>query len=328
MVFDSSFRVAALDIGTNSTRLLIAERADARGIKSVNEIARLTKITRLGQSVDRDKNISISALHRVSEVLLEYRDLMNKVGVDRYLAVGTSVLRDANNSDWFIEQIRSLTGIDVVIISGEREAYLSFRGTTYDLGRDVKRDDMALSGGDSILVFDVGGGSTEYTLGKDHTILFFKSINVGCVRMYERFLRSDPPTERELHEMLVFVEKMIADTIKSINNIGADIVMGTAGTATNLSAMNLGLIKYDPKVVHMSRLNLNFIQRQFKMLSGMTIEQRKQVIGMEPARADVIVGGIAVTLRTLEMLGRDELIVSEKDILDGIELELLGFETF
>jgi len=328
MVFDSSFRVAALDIGTNSTRLLIAERADARGIKSVNEIARLTKITRLGQSVDRDKNISISALHRVSEVLLEYRDLMNKVGVDRYLAVGTSVLRDANNSDWFIEQIRSLTGIDVVIISGEREAYLSFRGTTYDLGRDVKRDDMALSGGDSILVFDVGGGSTEYTLGKDHSMLFFKSINVGCVRMYERFLRSDPPTERELHEMLVFVEKMIADTIKSINNIGADIVMGTAGTATNLSAMNLGLIKYDPKVVHMSRLSLNFIQRQFKMLSGMTIEQRKQVIGMEPARADVIVGGIAVTLRTLEMLGRDELIVSEKDILDGIELELLGFETF
>lgn len=328
MVFDSSFRVAALDIGTNSTRLLITERADACGIKSVNEIARLTKITRLGQSVDRDKNISISALHRVSEVLLEYRDLMNKVGVDRYLAVGTSVLRDANNSDWFIEQIRSLTGIDVVIISGEREAYLSFRGTTYDLGRDVKRDDMALSGGDSILVFDVGGGSTEYTLGKDHSMLFFKSINVGCVRMYERFLRSDPPTERELHEMLVFVEKMIADTIKSINNIGADIVIGTAGTATNLSAMNLGLIKYDPKVVHMSRLSLNFIQRQFKMLSGMTIEQRKQVIGMEPARADVIVGGIAVTLRTLEMLGRDELIVSEKDILDGIELELLGFETF
>lgn len=328
MVFDSSFRVAALDIGTNSTRLLIAERADARGIKSVNEIARLTKITRLGQSVDRDKNISISALHRVGEVLLEYRDLMNKVGVDRYLAVGTSVLRDANNSDWFIEQIRSLTGIDVVIISGEREAYLSFRGATYDLGRDVKRDDMALSGGDSILVFDVGGGSTEYTLGKDHSMLFFKSINVGCVRMYERFLRSDPPTERELHEMLVFVEKMIADTIKSINNIGVDIVIGTAGTATNLSVMNLGLIKYDPKVVHMSRLSLNFIQRQFKMLSGMTIEQRKQVIGMEPARADVIVGGIAVTMRTLEMLGRDELIVSEKDILDGIELELLGFETF
>jgi exopolyphosphatase/guanosine-5'-triphosphate,3'-diphosphate pyrophosphatase len=128
--------------------------------------------------------------------------------------------------------------------------------------------------------------------------------------------------------MLVFVEKMIADTIKSINNIGADIVIGTAGTATNLSAMNLGLIKYDPKVVHMSRLSLNFIQRQFKMLSGMTIEQRKQVIGMEPARADVIASGIAVTMRTLEMLGRDELIVSEKDILDGIELELLGFETF
>jgi exopolyphosphatase/guanosine-5'-triphosphate,3'-diphosphate pyrophosphatase len=327
MIFNSSFRVAALDIGTNSTRLLIAQRTDTRSVKTANEIARLTRITRLGQSVDRDKNINESSLHRVIEVLLEYRDLMNKAGIDRYLAVGTSALRDANNSDWFVEQVRSLTGIDVAIISGEREASLSFLGATYDLGSDAKRDDMVLSDDRSILVFDVGGGSTEYILGKDHSILLFESINVGCVRMYERFLRSDPPTEYELNEMLRFVEKIIVDTIMSINDIGADIVIGTAGTATNLSAMNLGIIKYDPKVIHMSRLSLNFIQRQFKMLSSMTVEQRKQVLGLELARADVIVGGVAVTMRTLEMLGKDELIVSEKDILDGIVLELMGFDT-
>ncbi|MCL5986329.1 MAG: Ppx/GppA family phosphatase [Actinobacteria bacterium] len=327
MVSNSSLRVAALDIGTNSTRLLIAEKIDVHGVKSINEIVRLTKITRLGQGVDKDKNISTSALHRVSEALFEYRDLMSRMGVDRYLAVGTSALRDANNSSWFTEQIRSLTGIDVAIISGDREASLSFRGATYDLGRDAKRANMASIGSNSVLVFDVGGGSTEYMLGKDHSILLFKSIDVGCVRMSERFLKSDSPTKHELAEMLRFIEMMISDTIKSIKDIGVDIIIGTAGTATNLSAMNLDLIKYDPKVVHMSKLSLDFIQEQFKMLSGMAIDERKRVIGLEPARADIIVGGIAVTMRTLEMLNKNEMIVSEKDMLDGIVLELLEFLT-
>ena len=146
---------------------------------------------------------------------------------------------------------------------------------------------------------------------------------MGCVRLSERFLKHDPPAVDDLKEMLKFVDGMIADTIGSIKNIGITIVIATAGTATNLSAMNMGLLKYDPKAVHMSKVNLNFIERQFKKLSSMTAKQRKQVIGLEPARADVIVGGIAVIMRTLEMLGRDEIIVSEKDILDGIILELL-----
>jgi exopolyphosphatase/guanosine-5'-triphosphate,3'-diphosphate pyrophosphatase len=324
MLSDSIFRVAAIDIGTNSTRILIADQVGAHCAESFNEIVRLTKITRLGQGVDRDKNINIPAMRRVSEALLEYGNLMNRMSVNRYFAVGTSALRDAKNSDWFVEQIKLRTGIDVVMISGEREASFSFNGATYDMDRDFKKNDTK-SGiiGSRILVFDVGGGSTEFTLGKGCSILFFKSIDVGCVRVSERFLESNPPAEHELAEMLSFIEKTITGTINSIINTGVDIVIGTAGTATNLSAMNLGLIKYDPKKTHMSRVDLDFIHKQFKVLSCMTIDERRSVTGLEPARADIIVGGIAVMMKVLEMLGRNEMIVSEKDILDGIVLELL-----
>ncbi|GFP42619.1 exopolyphosphatase / guanosine-5'-triphosphate,3'-diphosphate pyrophosphatase [Candidatus Hakubella thermalkaliphila] len=299
----------ALDLGTNSTRLLIAEVENGRTLTR----KRLTRITRLGKGVDKHRFISEPAMKRTARALSRYKELMTEYGVGRYRAVATSAVRDAANRDWFIQKIYESSGVKVDIISGQEEAQLSFLGATSEMGERLE---------DGILVVDVGGGSTEFILGDEGGIRLSASKDVGCVRMSERFLKSDPPTGEEIARMMEHITGTLKDVVQRAKAIGFNLMMGTAGTITNLSAINMGLPKYDPDKIHLSRLSREEIRKIFYRLVSLPIAQRKKVVGLEKKRADVMVGGTEVVLAIMEMLGMDELVVSEKDILDGIALEL------
>jgi exopolyphosphatase/guanosine-5'-triphosphate,3'-diphosphate pyrophosphatase len=302
-------RYGALDLGTNSIRLLIAEVKNGRTLTR----KRLTRITRLGKGVDEHKSISEPAMKRTARALSSYKESMVEYGVECYRAVATSAVRDAANRDWFVQKIYESTGVRVDVISGQEEAHLSFLGATSEMGERLK---------EGILVVDVGGGSTELILGDEGGIRLSASKDVGCVRMSERFLKSDPPTEEEIARMMEHITITLQDVAQRAKAIGFNLMMGTAGTITNLSAVNMGLRKYDPEEIHLSRLTREEIQKIFYHLGSLNVAQRKKVVGLEKKRADVMVGGTGVVLAIMEMLEMDELVVSEKDILDGIVLEL------
>jgi exopolyphosphatase/guanosine-5'-triphosphate,3'-diphosphate pyrophosphatase len=299
----------ALDLGTNSTRLLIAEVENGRTLTR----KRLTRITRLGKGVDEHKFISEPAMKRTARALSSYKESMVEYGVECYRAVATSAVRDAANRDWFVQKIYESSGVRVDVISGQEEAHLSFLGATSEMGERLK---------EGILVVDVGGGSTELILGDEGGIRLSASKDVGCVRMSERFLKSDPPTEEEIARMMEHITITLQDVAQRAKAIGFNLMMGTAGTITNLSAVNMGLPRYDPDKIHLSRLTQEEIRKIFYHLASLAVAQRKKVVGLESKRADVMVGGTGVVLAIMEMLGMDELVVSEKDILDGIVLEL------
>jgi exopolyphosphatase/guanosine-5'-triphosphate,3'-diphosphate pyrophosphatase len=295
--------LAAIDIGTNSARLLIA---DAQG----NELARPMRITRLGQGVDVTGSLATEAIERTVAVLREYRDLCDQHGVQRLRATATSAARDAKNSADFFDAAEQALRVRPELISGDEEARLSFRGAT---------SGIAASRG-PFLIFDIGGGSTELVVGTTEPEALV-SLQLGCVRMTERHLKSDPPTDGEISACLADVRTRLAGVGKRLGVQRARLCIGLAGTVTALSAMQLGLQSYDASRTHHSRLTRSQVERLFDQLAHATIAQRRGLLA-EPQRADVIVGGAAVLVTLLRELAIDELLVSEHDILDGLVASL------
>jgi exopolyphosphatase / guanosine-5'-triphosphate,3'-diphosphate pyrophosphatase len=306
-------RVAGVDIGTNSVRLLIAEGGNESGRPDMRTLHRKMNITRLGHGVDERGYLDEDAVRRTASVLRDYRALMREEEVEAWEVAATSAARDASNAAGFMRLVERIMETRPRVLTGLEEAQLSFLGSTYDLG-------ALQPGGEPILVVDIGGGSTELIVGRDSDILEEISLDVGCVRMSERFLDGDPPRGEELRRMEEFVAGAIAPHADRILSHSPRLMVGLAGTITTLSGLGQGLERYDGDAVHHSWLSREEVGELYERLSTLTLEERRSYMRLEPGRADVIVGGTAVLVVLLRELGCERLLVSEKDILDGLAI--------
>ncbi|MEA2685554.1 MAG: exopolyphosphatase / guanosine-5-triphosphate,3-diphosphate pyrophosphatase [Actinomycetota bacterium] len=297
---------AAIDCGTNSTRLLVV---DAEGAT----VERLMRITRLGQGVDATGRLTPEAIDRTVAVLTEYRAILDRHGVDRVRMTATSAARDASNRDDFFDAAEAAVGVRPELLGGEEEARLSFLGATAEL-------DPADG---PFLVVDIGGGSTEFAVGTTSPEGVM-SVDIGCVRITEKFLHSDPPAAEELSNALTVVRDYLDDVVRDVPAaVEAKCLVGLAGTVTTVAAVELG-VDYDRDKIHHFRLTREAVEDVFRTLATETRAQRVHNPGLEAGRADVIVGGVVVLAAIMRYFDLDECLVSEADILDGLVRSLAG----
>ena len=302
-------RIAVVDLGTNSTRLLVAEvEADA-----VEELERRTNVTRLGEGVDATGRLADGAIERVTRVLADYREAIDERGAKRVVAVATSAFRDAENGEEFRELLRERFEIEAKTIPGDEEARLTFLGATS--GRPP----------DETLVIDIGGGSTEYVIGMPgEEPEFHVSTRMGSVRHSERYLHDDPPTESQIGELRASARDIVEDEVPA--ELREQVMRGiaVAGTATSLAAIDQQLDPYDPERVHGYRLTLDACERMLEMLAALPLEERREVTGLHPDRAPTIVAGVAILVESMKAFALDRMEVSEADILHGAALDAAG----
>jgi len=289
-------RVAAVDIGTNSTRLLVA---DIDG-ESVRELARRLEITRLGEGVDERHILLPQAIARVRNVLAEYRRAAEEAGADRTLAFATSAVRDAENGEAFLGEIEWSYAFKTRLLAGDEEALLTFRGVS--AGRDVAP---------GTIVIDVGGGSTELILGDAAGVAFYTSLDLGCVRLTERF-------GTDFGAAAAHVRDVLAGSVPA--EVRPRAAIGVAGTITTIATLDLGLEEEDPDTVHGHSLSAETVAAWTARLEGMSVEEIRALRGLHPDRAPVIAAGAVVVRETLAHFGLDTLEVSEQDIMHGAAL--------
>jgi exopolyphosphatase/guanosine-5'-triphosphate,3'-diphosphate pyrophosphatase len=316
-------KLAAIDTGTNSTRLLISDYHDGKFVT----LERKMEITRLGRDLDTNNYfISDDSARKTLKVLSDYNRIMKSYNVARYRAVGTSALRKAANSRDFISLVERETGIRIDIISGREEALLSFYGAAKGVNLDSSGSKTGSDFDYRILVIDAGGGSSEFILGdRDCNLKFTGSVDIGCVNLTEKFLDSGIPHIGKINQMHDYIRERLGSTIVSIKKFKPLYVIGVAGTITTLAAIDLKLVKYDSEKIHGHILSLDRIKEIYDTLCGMDTEDRKKVTGLDLKRADIIIGGIAIIIEALKMLDCKSIYVSEKDILDGIVYTLVDF---
>lgn len=307
--FALRMRVAAIDVGTNSTRLLIAE-SHKQGYR---ELDRRLLFTRLGEGVDAAGRIVTDAMERTLGAIAEFCSVCGEFGVQQIQVAGTSAVRDAANQEDFLAAATKLAGAPAITLSGEQEARLSFAGATVDL-----RTDRLL------MVCDIGGGSTELVLGHATSAIAARvSLNLGSVRMTERFVASDPPASEEM----LTLEAAVGDLLSGVTELGdpsrAELV-GLGGTVTTLAALATGLEQYVPSRVHGMRVDAGVLRSLYAELGRMTTEQRARLPVMPPGRADVILAGACILDCIMRRWDFRHVIVSEKDILDGLVLQMLA----
>jgi exopolyphosphatase / guanosine-5'-triphosphate,3'-diphosphate pyrophosphatase len=290
-------RVAAIDCGTNSIRLLITSDG--------HDLAREMRIVRLGQGVDATGRLDPAAIERTRLALVDYRRQIEEVGVERIRMTATSATRDAENSGEFQDMVIRTLGQPAEVISGDAEAILSFTGAL-----------SGLPAARHFLVVDIGGGSTEFVRGHD-SVEAALSVDIGCVRMAERHLATDPPTAGQLDAAERDIAAGVAKGLAHVG-AGADTLVGVAGTVTTLAAMALELPRYDPERIHHSVLTAAVVEELTARLAAMDHDARAAVPVMHPGRVDVIVAGALILREILRQTGLDRIIVSEHDILDGI----------
>jgi exopolyphosphatase/guanosine-5'-triphosphate,3'-diphosphate pyrophosphatase len=298
-------RVGVVDLGTNSTRLLVADVVDGR----VEEVDRQLTITRLGEGVDARRRLLPVAIARVRNCLSDYRRLAEALGAERVLAIGTSAVRDAENGEAFLGEIEWSYGFETRLLSGDDEALLTFRGVA--TGRDVEP---------GTLVLDVGGGSTELIEGGPEGVRFHTSLELGSVRMTERFLPSDPPSRDEVSSCSGAVGWLLAEHVPDDVRYAVRAAVGVAGSVTTLAALDLELDQYDRERVHGHRLAAEAVDDQLARLAGLPLAERRKVPALEPERAPVIVAGAVIVREVLRHFGLEALEASERDILHGTAL--------
>ena len=296
-------RVAAIDCGTNSIRLLIADIHDGQ----FKEVHRQMEVVRLGQGVDKNKAFDPEAIERTLKVTGEYARVIAAKGVEKVRFCATSATRDASNRQIFIDGVKAILGIEPEVIPGEEEAALSFMGATKELS--------VLDG--PFLVVDIGGGSTEFVLGTDR-VESARSVNIGCVRMAERHLNQQPPTLDSVRSATRDIDAAIAEAARDVAVTSAKSLVCVAGTATTVAAAALGLSEYDRYAIHLSRIPAQKVHAVAAMFQAMSREEIAALGYMHPGRVDVITSGSLVLSRVLHATGASEFIASESDILDGI----------
>jgi exopolyphosphatase/guanosine-5'-triphosphate,3'-diphosphate pyrophosphatase len=303
-------RVAVVDIGSNSTRLLIAEVADGR---VTDELERATKVTRLGAGVDTDGRLREDAMERVYATLDDYHERIERHHADRALAVLTSAVRDAANGSDFAQTVEDRYGLAPHVLAGEQEAQLSFLGATSE--RDPQDDTPTL-------VIDIGGGSTELVIGRRQEAGFHVSTQAGVVRLTERHIDHDPPTSAEIDALAQDARGILADAVPRHERDTVRHAIGVAGTATSLAAIAQELEPYDPEKVHGYVLGAPECQRILARLAAVPLEQRREVPGLDPARAPTIVAGVVILNEVMALFELEQIEVSEHDILRGAALGL------
>ena len=300
--------LAAIDCGTNSTRLLVARGGGA----DKDPLARVNTITRLGRGVDRDGRLDPTAIEVTAEALRSYKAIVDEHGTERLRVTATSAARDAVNRDEFFDVAEAILGVRPELLSGEEEAELSFLGATAEL-------DPADG---PFLVVDIGGGSTEFILGTTE-VEASKSIDIGCVRFTEQYIESDPPAPEELHACISVTDAWLEDIAREMPGVTeAKTFVGLAGTITTMAAVELGLQDWDRDAIHHFRFQRDAIEDVFRTLATESLEDRKHNPGLEDARADVIVAGSCIFVAIVRWLGAEECVVSESDILDGLVASL------
>ncbi|MGH1561930.1 exopolyphosphatase [Mumia sp. DW29H23] len=301
-------RVAAIDCGTNSIRLLVTDLDAEAGTAA--DLVRRMEIVRLGYGVDRTGRLDDRALGRTFAACEDYAEVIEAEGAERVRFVATSATRDAENADAFVAGVRERLGVAPDVVSGAEEAALSFAGAARDLpGVDQP-----------VLVVDLGGGSTELILGRDGTAEAEQSLDVGSVRMTERHLRSDPPTPEEVAACVADVDAVLSRAQVDVG--AAATVVGVAGSITTIAAHVLGLDRYDSGRIHHARLAVSDVLASCDAIVAASVEERRSWPFMHPGRADVIGGGALIVARLLARTTPDTLVVSEHDILDGIAWSL------
>lgn len=315
---DGAARVAAIDVGTNSTRLLVAELDPA-----YRPIQREMTITRLGYKVDETGRLDPASMERTVETIARYAGIAKRLGAKAMRIAATSACRDASNRNEFFTRVHEVAGVEPEILSGEQEAATAFRGAL-----------SGLKGRGPWLVVDIGGGSTEVVLGETASgppagvgrpgVASSISIDMGCVRITERFLKSDPPTSAEKDAALAAIQAGLESAERVVVAASADKIIGVAGTVTTLAAISLGLTDYDPAKTHHYELSVTEVRRIYEALGAVTAAERVEQFGVLPGRADVIVAGSMILLAVLERWGFDSVLVSEADILDGLILSMGG----
>jgi exopolyphosphatase/guanosine-5'-triphosphate,3'-diphosphate pyrophosphatase len=302
--------VAVVDIGSNSTRLLIAERDDGR----IRELHRESQVTRLGAGVDADGRLRDDAMQRVYDTLDRYRAEIDARDCEAAVAVLTSAVRDSANGQEFADTIRDRYRLEPRVLTGDEEARLTFLGATSERDPDDRQP---------TLVLDIGGGSTELVIGAGHTVEFHVSTQAGVVRQTERHIDTDPPTDDELRALGADVRSIIADAVPPDRRRGVQHAIGVAGTATSLAAIAQRLDPYDPERVHGYRLPRDEARRILGELAAIPVAERREVPGLDPDRAPTIVAGVVIFLTVLDLFGLEEIEVSEHDILRGAALGLI-----
>jgi exopolyphosphatase/guanosine-5'-triphosphate,3'-diphosphate pyrophosphatase len=303
-------RVAVVDIGTNSTRLLIADADGARG--TVEELVRRSEVTRLGAGVDANGALSNEACERVFARLREYRRAIEEHRCEANMAVLTSAVRDASNGAEFAERVHEDFGLDARVLSGDEEAQLTFLGAMS--GRSASNE--------ATVVIDIGGGSTEFVVGVERTARFHVSLPVGVVRMSERHIHTDPPAPAELQALAADVRRTLLAGLPAEQREAVSAGIAVAGTATSAAAIDQGLDPYDPDRVHGYLLELATVELLLARLAEMTEEDRRRVVGLNPDRAPTIVAGMILLGEALRAFELERVEVSEHDILYGGALRL------
>jgi len=296
-------RVAVIDVGTNSTRLLVADVADGR----VSPLERLSTVTRLGRGVDLSGHLASEAIEDVCTAIDGYVGIVEELGAEEVDAIATSAVRDADNGSAFVAELRERFALSARVLDGEEEARSTYMGATSE----------ALPS-EPTLVVDIGGGSTELIVGSGRDISFHDSLQVGVVRHTERHIASDPPTASELEALATDVRGLIEASVGA--GVEASQGIAVAGTPTSLAAIELGLEPYDPSRVHGHVLALPSIQRMLSQLASVPLAERVEVPGMHPDRAPNIVAGVVILVETMRAFGLEEIKVSEHDILYGTAL--------
>ncbi|MFJ6633810.1 exopolyphosphatase [Streptomyces sp. NPDC091376] len=302
-------RVAAVDCGTNSIRLLIADIDPSTG--ELTELDRRMTIVRLGQGVDRTGRLAPEALERTFAACREYAQIMKTHGVERIRFVATSASRDAENRDDFVNGVVGILGVEPEVISGDQEAGFSFNGATKELPGHEER-----------LVVDIGGGSTEFVIGHGQ-VEAARSVDIGCVRLTERHVRQDPPSPDEIAAIRADIEAALDLAEETVPIREASTLVGLAGSVTTVAGIALGLDAYDSEAIHHSRISRDQVAGITRRLLASTHDERAAIPVMHPGRVDVIAAGALVLLAIMERAGVEEVVVSEHDILDGIALSLV-----
>jgi exopolyphosphatase/guanosine-5'-triphosphate,3'-diphosphate pyrophosphatase len=300
-------RVAVVDIGTNSTRLLVADVGDGG---AVDELERRSTVTRLGEGVDATGRLGDEPMARVLRTLEGYHERWSELQAEVTTGVLTSAVRDAANGAQFTDLIRERFGLDARTIAGDEEAALTFAGATSERPRDGRR----------VGVIDIGGGSTELVVGRDGAVEAFRSVQAGVVRQTERHLHDDPPTPDQLTALAEEVRGLLAAALPEEVRASVEHGIAVAGTATSSAAIVLELEPYDPDRVHGQVLDLPTLELLLARLAAMTNAERRGVVGLHPDRAPTIVAGVAMLIESARAFGLERLEVSEHDVLRGAAL--------
>ena len=302
-------RVAAIDCGTNSIRLLIADISGGK----FKEVLRDMEIVRLGQGVDENKSFHPDAINRTLAAVEKFKNQLAGKGVEKIRFCATSATRDAANRDLFIDGVRQILGVEVEVIPGEEEARLSFNGATKEL----------LQSDAPFLVVDIGGGSTEFVYGNKE-VEFAKSVDIGCVRMSERHLKSQPVEMSQVAQAIIDIDKAIAQAAAVVPISNAKTLVAVAGTATTIAAAALELETYDRYAIHLSRIPAEKVHKVSAAFQAMTKSEISKLGFMHPGRVDVITAGSLVLSRVMAATGATEFVASESDILDGMAWSLIN----